>query len=82
MSAVNQRYLFSVPLTDAQLATLKARWAECLGTPPPPGCGIFMAVSFKTGSARVMITRTAETEVIRKMLNQVAVQSEMVEVEV
>ena len=79
--AVNKKYVFEMPLTAGQLELLKARWAECLGTPPPLGSGMFATADFRAGTMRVMIVHPPEKDILRKALNQIALQTELVTIE-
>ena len=78
---MNKKYVWSVPLPAETVARIRATWHECLGDPVPLGSGMFATVSFKDGRLRIMAMHPGETSVVRKALNQVSMQSELVDLD-
>lgn len=74
---MNTKYTWSVQLTPEQMEKIRETWGECMGTPPPQGSGLFATISFVSGKMRLMATAPAETEILRKACNAIALQTQI-----
>lgn len=72
---MNKKYVWTQKLSDEKMRDMREKWDECMGTPSPLGAALFATISFKTGTLRLMALQPAETEILRRATNQIALQT-------